>query len=49
MKIYYERVVFMESYKELAVNYLQLIVAGEIDEAYESYVSPDLRHHKRLE
>ena len=35
----------MELHKEHAVNYLQLIVAGEIDEAYEKYVSPDLRHH----
>ena len=35
----------MELQKEQAVNFLQLIVAGEIDEAYEKYVSPDLRHH----
>ncbi|MDN4608503.1 nuclear transport factor 2 family protein [Sporosarcina highlanderae] len=35
----------MENYKEKAVTFLQLIVAGKIDEAYETYVSPDLRHH----
>lgn len=28
-----------------AVNFLQLIVFGEIEEAYEKYVSTDLRHH----
>ncbi|WP_432361237.1 nuclear transport factor 2 family protein [Sporosarcina sp. UB5] len=35
----------MEVHKELAVNFLQMIVSGEIDEAYEKYVSPELRHH----
>ncbi|MCM3712034.1 nuclear transport factor 2 family protein [Sporosarcina luteola] len=35
----------MESYQDQAVNYLQMIVAGEIDEAYEKYASPELRHH----
>lgn len=35
----------MELYKEQAVNFLQMIVAGKIDEAYETYVSPELRHH----
>jgi predicted SnoaL-like aldol condensation-catalyzing enzyme len=35
----------MELYKEQAMNFLQLIVSGEIDEAYEKYVSPKLRHH----
>ncbi|MCG7345970.1 nuclear transport factor 2 family protein [Sporosarcina sp. ACRSL] len=31
--------------KNKAVDFLQLIVAGKIDEAYEKYVSTDLRHH----
>jgi predicted SnoaL-like aldol condensation-catalyzing enzyme len=35
----------MNHNKNHAVNYLQLIVSGKIDEAYEKYVSPDLRHH----
>ncbi|MDW0117667.1 nuclear transport factor 2 family protein [Sporosarcina thermotolerans] len=35
----------MDLLKEQAVNFLQLVVAGKIDEAYETYVSPDLRHH----
>ncbi|MGG0669211.1 nuclear transport factor 2 family protein [Sporosarcina koreensis] len=35
----------MELHKDQAVNFLQLIVAGEIDEAYEKYTSPELRHH----
>lgn len=35
----------MELHKDKAVNYLQLIVAGKIDEAYEKYTSPELRHH----
>ena len=35
----------MESHKVKAIDYLQLIVAGKIDEAYAKYVSPDLRHH----
>lgn len=35
----------MASYKDEAVHYLQMIIAGEIDEAYERYISPDLRHH----
>ena len=35
----------MELYKDQAVNFLQLIVSGKIDEAYEKYTSPGLRHH----
>lgn len=35
----------VELYKEQAVRFLQMIISGEIDEAYEKYVSPDLRHH----
>lgn len=31
--------------KEQAVNFLQLIVAGKIDEAYDTYTSTELRHH----
>ena len=35
----------LDSHKVKAIDYLQLIVAGKIDEAYAKYVSPDLRHH----
>ena len=35
----------MKPYKEQAVDFLQLIVSGEIDEAYKKYVSSDFRHH----
>ena len=35
----------MELHKDKAVNYLQMIVAGKIDEAYEKYVSPKFIHH----
>jgi len=35
----------MELIKDKAVNYLQMIVAGKIDEAYETYTSPELHHH----
>jgi predicted SnoaL-like aldol condensation-catalyzing enzyme len=35
----------MKPHKEKAVDFLQLIVSGKIDEAYKKYVSPDLRHH----
>ncbi|WP_252504320.1 nuclear transport factor 2 family protein [Sporosarcina sp. Marseille-Q4943] len=35
----------MGLFKEQAVDFLQLIVAGDIDAAYEKYVSSDLRHH----
>ncbi len=31
--------------KELAVNFLQLVVAGNIDEAYQKYVDMDGKHH----
>ena len=35
----------MEQYKVDAVTFLQLIVDGKIDEAFETYVSPSFRHH----
>ncbi|GKV56446.1 polyketide cyclase [Sporosarcina sp. NCCP-2222] len=35
----------MESNKDKAVAFLQRIVAGQIDKAFETYVSPDLIHH----
>ncbi|WP_339253698.1 nuclear transport factor 2 family protein [Sporosarcina sp. FSL W8-0480] len=35
----------MDLFREKAVNFLQLVVAGKIEEAYEKYVSPELRHH----
>ncbi|WP_438317437.1 nuclear transport factor 2 family protein [Sporosarcina sp. FA9] len=35
----------MKTHKVDAVNFLQLIVSGEIEEAYKKYVSKDLRHH----
>src|SRR5512145_217540 len=31
--------------KEIAVSFLKLAAAGEVDEAYEKYVHPDFRHH----
>ena len=35
----------MKSNSESAVNFLKLVVVGRIDEAYEIYVSPMMRHH----
>jgi predicted SnoaL-like aldol condensation-catalyzing enzyme len=35
----------MKPHKEKAVDFLQLIVSGKIDEAYKKYVSSDFRHH----
>ncbi|QTD43144.1 ester cyclase [Sporosarcina sp. Te-1] len=35
----------MELNKDMAVAFLQSIVAGQIDKAFETYVSPDLIHH----
>lgn len=35
----------MGQQKENAVNFLHLIVTGEIEEAYEKYVHPNFRHH----
>src|SRR2546423_10159656 len=35
----------MQSHKEIAVIFEQLVVSGQIREAYEKYVSPDFRHH----
>lgn len=34
-----------DSLKEKAVSFLQLVVSGEIREAYSKYISPDFRHH----
>ncbi|MFC0213681.1 nuclear transport factor 2 family protein [Paenibacillus chartarius] len=33
------------SYKEKAVSFLQMVAAGNVREAYRSYVAPDFRHH----
>jgi predicted SnoaL-like aldol condensation-catalyzing enzyme len=33
------------SRKHAAVSFLQLVVAGKIQEAYATYVEPDMRHH----
>ncbi len=35
----------MESHKEAALSFLQMVVDGDISEAYGKYVSPDMRHH----
>lgn len=35
----------MAAQKESALDFLQLVVAGEIDEAYESYVNMNGKHH----
>lgn len=35
----------MKPHKDQAVDFLQLIVSGKIDEAYKKYVSPYFRHH----
>ncbi|MFD1206595.1 MULTISPECIES: ester cyclase [Sporosarcina] len=35
----------MENNRSNAIDFLQLIVAGEIDKAYEKYVSEDFIHH----
>jgi predicted SnoaL-like aldol condensation-catalyzing enzyme len=35
----------MQTHKEIAVIFEQLVVSGQIREAYEKYVSPDFRHH----
>ena len=31
--------------KEAAASFLKLVVAGKIPEAYETHVTPDMRHH----
>jgi predicted SnoaL-like aldol condensation-catalyzing enzyme len=35
----------LQANKELAMNFLQLVVAGNIDEAYQKYVDMDGKHH----
>jgi predicted SnoaL-like aldol condensation-catalyzing enzyme len=35
----------IQVHKEQAVDFLQLVVAGEIDEAYENYINIHGRHH----
>ncbi|WP_066304252.1 nuclear transport factor 2 family protein [Bacillus sp. FJAT-29814] len=34
-----------DSLKEKAVSFLQLVVSGEIREAFQKYLAPDFRHH----
>ena len=31
--------------KDIAIDFLQLVVAGKINEAYKMYIDPDFRHH----
>ncbi|MEH7375412.1 nuclear transport factor 2 family protein [Neobacillus drentensis] len=33
------------SLKEKAVSFLQLVASGKVREAYQTYISPDFRHH----
>jgi predicted SnoaL-like aldol condensation-catalyzing enzyme len=35
----------IQAHKERAVDFLQLVVAGKIDEAYENYINMHGRHH----
>jgi predicted SnoaL-like aldol condensation-catalyzing enzyme len=35
----------IQAHKEQAIDFLQLVVAGKIDEAYESYVNMHGKHH----
>ncbi len=35
----------IQNHKERAVDFLNLVVAGEIDEAYDSYINMHGRHH----
>lgn len=34
-----------DNLKDKAVEFLQMIVSGEIREAYKQYVSPNFKHH----
>ena len=34
-----------QSHKDAAVEFLELVAAGNVREAYASYVGPDFRHH----
>lgn len=34
-----------DSLKEKAVSFLQLVVSGQIREAFQKYIAPDFRHH----
>lgn len=34
-----------ENNKQAAINFLEMIIAGDIDKAYENYISPELIHH----
>lgn len=33
------------SQKEIAVRFLELAAAGEVDEAYGNYTAPNFKHH----
>lgn len=33
------------SFKEKAVSFLQLVASGKVREAYQTFISPDFRHH----
>ena len=34
-----------DSYKEIAVSFLQLVASGEVREAYQKYIGPRFSHH----
>lgn len=34
-----------QSHQEAALSFLHLVVAGQIREAYDQYISPNFRHH----
>jgi predicted SnoaL-like aldol condensation-catalyzing enzyme len=35
----------METNKEIATSFLQMVASGQVREAYEKFISPDFRHH----
>ncbi len=35
----------METYKKIALSFLELIALGKIEEAYQKYISQEFRHH----
>lgn len=37
--------IMSESNRQAAITFLNLVVAGKISEAYETHVSPQMRHH----
>ena len=45
LKICIVRAVQMKQNKDLAIDFLKLVVAGEVDEAYQRYVDMSGKHH----